>query len=333
MKKFKYLFLLFVFVQGIFYLFLIPPWQSPDETHHFGYGALLSKDIKLSFKSYKNIDKKIIDSMASFHAWKYQNIPRPYPLPNKYSEVGFFGGPGGLVALSWRAPLYYVISSFIIRETQISGVLNQFYLIRGFSFLLFLFTIYFTYLSSRILFKDNFLYCLSAVSLVAFLPQFLIISTSVNPISVAIFLETILIYLVLLSLHKEKKLLIVLLAPLIITFGLSNHRSALFMIPPFLVLLLIYLILSLKNRKKLLKFFIIFVIIIITFFILYFIARYLFPDYLNKVRVMSVIKTRPDLNSFIKSLSIPSSRSLSVFLDGFFKSFFFFAGWLRFGLF
>jgi len=64
MKNLKAIFFIFVFIQGIIYLFLIPPWQSPDETHHFGYGVLLSKNAKLCSKEHKNISREIMESMV-----------------------------------------------------------------------------------------------------------------------------------------------------------------------------------------------------------------------------------------------------------------------------
>lgn len=328
MKRLKGIFFLFVFVQGAFYLFLIPPWQSPDEPWHFGYGSLLSKDIKLRPKAYENLDKKIIESMATFRAWKYQNIPRPGHFPHKLSEVVFFGEAGGIGAVTGRAPLYYQLNSFIIKGLKINGILNQFYLIRSFSLILFLISVYFTYLSARILFKDNFLYCLAAVSFVAFLPQFLIISTSVNPINLATLLEIILIYLMLLFLHKGKKVFTVLLSPIIIALGFFNHRAALFMVPPFLVLLLIYFIKSLKNKRELLKISLILFITIMLVLAVYLVAYYLFPDSLSTVIRESSI--RHEINRFINYLSTPSSKFIPVFFDGFFMSFWYFSGWMRF---
>jgi len=328
MKRIKVVLFLFVFIQGVLYLFLIPPWQSPDESHHFEYGALISKNIKSKAKTRENLNKEIIKSMAAFHAWKYQNMPLPHPLPHILPNVPFFGKPG---YVSGRAPLYYVISSFIMKGTKINGFLNQFYLIRCFSLILFLLSVYFTYLSARILFKDNPLYCFAAVSFVSFLPQFIIISTSVNPINLAVFLETIFIYLMLFSLHKGKKLFMGFLGPIIIALGFLNHRAALFMLPPFLVLLLIYFIKSLKNKKELLKVLLILFITIFIFLAIYLLAHHLFPDSLNKVVLESGIKPRMgEINRFIQYLSIPSPKSVSVFLDGFFQSFWYFSGWMRF---
>ncbi len=330
MKRIKGIFFLFIFIQGVFYLFLIPPWQSPDETHHFGYGVLLSKGGKAIPATYENVDKNIIESMAAFHAWKYQNVPRPKPLPHKYSEVTFIRG-GAITSLSRRAPLYYVISSFIMKGTKINGFLNQFYLIRGFSLILFLLSVYFTYLSARILFKDNPLYCFAAVSFVSFLPQFIIISTSVNPINLAVFLGTIFIYLMILSLHKRKILLVGLFGPLIIALGFFNHRAALFMIPPFLVLLLIYFVNSLKNKRELLKISIIFLGIIFLLFGLYLAASRLFPGLLNAVRDSSIKARIYEMDRFIDYISTIHLKSLSVSLYDFFKTFWYYSGWLRFG--
>ena len=323
MKRLEGLFFLFVFVQGIFYLFLIPPWQSPDETRHFEYGALLSKDIKSRPLAYENLEKKIIESMDTFNAWKYQLIPPPSPLPHRLDEVPFFGEAFDVFE---RAPLYYSLSSFIIKEFKINGIINQLYLIRSFSFILFLFSVYFAYLSSRILFKDNVLYCLAAVSFVAFLPQFLIISTSVNPINLAVFLETIFIYLLLLSLNRGGKLLIVLFGPIIIGLGFFNHQSALFMVPPFLILLFIYFLKSLKNKRELLRIFLISSIIILLFLAIYLVAYHFSPGLLKTVVRQSGITPRiAEINAFIKYL-----YTTPHFFDGFFQSFWYFSGWMRF---
>lgn len=333
MNKLKGHFFLFVLIQGILYLFLILPWQSPDEPHHFEYVALLTKNIKASPKDYKNVEKKIIESMDRFNAWKYQFIPRPSPLPHKLSDLVFFGGAEGvgIQYMFTRAPLYYQLSSFTLKGFKIDKLINQFYLIRIFSFVLFLLTVYFTYLSARILFKENSLCCLAVVSFVAFLPQFLIISTSVNPINLAVFLETTLIYLMLLSLHKGKKLLVVLFGPIIIFLGFFTHRAAIFMVPPFLVLLLIYFIKSLKNKRELLKISFILFIVIMLFLAVYLVAYHLFPDPLNTVVRESAIKPRiAEINHFIEYLSAPSAKSAAFFLEGFFKSFWYFAGWMRF---
>lgn len=306
--------------------------QSPDERHHFGYGVVLSQEGKPLGKQkiYKNVDKEIIKLMLDFHAWEYQYIPRPDPLPHKDPESRLYRS-SSLRNLSGRAPLYYLVSSFIIKTIKIKGFLNQFYWIRCFSLILYLLSVYFTYLSARIVFKGNFIYCLSAVSFVSFLPQFIIVSTSVNPINLLVFLETVFVYLIILSLHRKKKLYALLLGPLIISAGFFTHRAALFMIPPFLVLLLIYFIDSLKNKKELLRVFLIVLGIIFLFFIIYLFACYFFPDLMNRVIHVSSLGTRKaEIGKFFRFISFQSSNSFSVFSNYFFRSFWYYAGWMRF---
>jgi len=327
-KRIKVFFFLFVFVQGIFYLFLIPPWQSPDETHHFEYIGLLAKNKELTPTAYENLDKKIIESMDTFHMWKYQSICRPHPLPHRLIKIPFFGRPG---PVTYRAPFYYHLSSFILKGLKIDDILNQFYLIRIFSFLFFLLIIYFTYLSAKFIFKDNDLACLASAFFVASLPQFLIINTSVNPINLAVFLETILIYLIFLSLYRQKNLFIAFLAPIIITISFLSHRVALFLLPPFFIFLLIYFIKSLKNKRDLLKFFFVLLIIIILLLAVLIIANHLFPDAVSKsIRESSVKSRTVEINRFIHFLSSRSTKNFSIFLEGIFKSFCYFAGWMRF---
>jgi len=319
---------LFVLTLGLVYVLLIPPWQSPDEIHHFGYGGLLSKEKEARAEYIKNLEKEIIESMANFYAWRYLNLERPYPLPQRLHNLSYFHV---ITGLSGRAPLYYLVSAFIIKNLKIKGIINQFYVNRVFSFILFLLSVYFTYLSSRIIFAGNNLYNLAVVSFMGLLPQFLIISTSVNSVNLLVFFETLFIYLLLLSLHEGKKLLIALVGPLIIALGFFTHRAALFMIPPFLVLLGIFFIQSLKNRKEFLKTILILLMLGILFISLYFGAQFFFPDAFEKVVRTGGIKARvADLNNFFAYFSSASSKSLGNFVEGFFKSFWFFAGWMSF---
>ncbi len=329
MKNIKVIFFIFILIQGVFYVLLVPPWQSPDETHHFGYGALLSKNAKLGSKDHKIVSKEIVESMAKFHAWQYQNIPRPEPMPQTLSELPFYLG---IDSVSEREPLYYGINSFILKGFNLSKIIDQFYIIRFLSLLYFFVTVYFLYLSSKLVFRDNIYYIFATVSFVAFLPQFLIISTSVNPVNLAVALGAAFLYVILYSLIKGKKLLALLLGPIIIGLGFFNHRVALFMVPPFVVLWLIYFVRSLKSKKEIIKIFVMTLIVLLIFIFLFSAAQYFFPDQFKRVVNLSGLKPRIyEVNEFGKYISPGTSRSLSSFLDGSFKTFWFFAGWLRFG--
>jgi len=169
------------------------------------------------------------------------------------------------------------------------------------------------------------------------LPQFLIISISVNPVNLVVFLSSVFFYVIFYSLYKGKNLMALLLGPLIISVGLFTHRAALFMIPPFLVYFLIVFIQSFKKKREFLKYMAVLVIISFLFGLLYFGASHFFPDsLLKKVSHESGVKYQlNEMNRFIryfsKGISKDISRSVSGFLDGFFKSFWYFAGWMRFG--
>ncbi len=329
MKNIKVIFFIFILIQGIFYLLLVPPWQSPDETHHFGYGAVLSKNAKFGSKDYNIISKEIVESMANFRAWQYQNITPPELMPQTLSELPYYLG---IESLSERAPLYYGINSFILKGLNLRKNIDQFYLIRVLSLLYFFVTVYFLYLSSKLVFKDNISYVFATVCFVAFLPQFLIITTSVNPVNLAVMLGTAFLYVILYSLLKGKKLLALLLGPVIIGLAFFNHRVALFMVPPFVVLWLIYFVRSLKSKKEIIKIFGTTLIVLLIFIILFIATQYFFPDQFKKIASISGLKPRiHDINKFEKYIAPGTSRSLSTFLDGSFKTFWFFAGWLRFG--
>ena len=329
MKNIKVIFFIFILIQGVFYLLLVPPWQSPDETHHFGYGAVLSKDAKLGSEDHKIVSKEIVESMATFHAWQYQNIPRPEPMPQTLSELPYYLG---IESVSDREPLYYGINSFILKGFNLKKNIDQFYLIRFLSLLYFFVTVYFLYLSSKLVFKDNIYYITAAVGFVAFLPQFLIITTSVNPVNLAVAFGAAFLYVILYSLFKEKKLLAILFCPIIIGLAFFNHRVALFLVPPFVVLMLIYFVRSLKSKKEIIKILAVTLTVLLIFIFLFFTAQYFFPDQSKRISSISGLKPRIDeINKFGKYISHTTSQSLSNFFDGSFKTFWFFAGWLRFG--
>ncbi len=329
MKKSKVLFFIFILFQGVFYLLLVPPWQSPDETHHFGYGAVLSKNAKIGSEDYKIVSKEIVESMANFRAWQYQNIPRPEPMPQTLSELPYYLG---IETVSEREPLYYGINSFILKGVNLKKNIDQFYLIRILSLLYFFVTVYFIYLSSKLIFRDNIFYIFATVCFVAFLPQFLIIATSVNPVNLAVALGAVFLYVILYSLSEGKKLMALLLGPLIIGLALFNHRVALFMVPPLVVIWLIYFVRSLKSKREVIKICVTTLIVLLIFIFLFFAAQYFFPDQFKRMASISGLKPRlNEVNEFAKYLPLGTSRSSSSFLDGSFKTFWFFAGWLRFG--
>lgn len=72
--------------------------------------------------------------------------------------------------------------------------------------------------------------------------------------------------------------------------------------------------------------------VFLIFIILFFTAQHIFPDQFKKVVRLSGIKPQiRAINKFGEHASHGTSESISNFLDGSFKTFWFFAGWLRFG--
>jgi len=329
MKHLKALFFLFVFILGFIYLFIIPPWQSPDETHFFGYGVMLAENAELRSEEHEQISRDIMESMAVFHSWKYRGLD---------SGLFFYGKTFSLSYLNkMRAPLYYLTIASIIKAFNLKDTISQFYVVRAFSFFLFLLTVCFTYLSAKLVFKNHMGYTLAGVCLAGMLPQFVIISTSVNPANLVVFLTSVFLYVVLYSLYKGKHLWGLLLGPLIIAVGVLTHRAALFMIPPFLVYLLALFIQSFKERRKLFKYLVILIVLLIVIIGLYLAFSHVLPDsVLERVNRESGLKQfKSQWNRFAQyfteGISKDTSRSVYWFMDGFFKSFWFFAGWLRFG--
>ncbi len=178
-------------VMGYFWITLIPPFEKPDEISHYAYIQYVA-------------EKGFLFDLREVQ----------YPL----------------IAEAQQPPLYYAIGALIYKFTTWQGVLptttaswvkrmnpnfywssktdrkdvNQYFqdgsfpldivILRGYSLFISCFTIYFTFKTARRFFKTTVLPALISAAFVAFLPQFLFVSTTITNDNLAIAIGSFFIY-------------------------------------------------------------------------------------------------------------------------------------------
>ncbi|MHA1232956.1 MAG: ArnT family glycosyltransferase [Candidatus Helarchaeota archaeon] len=325
-NKIVILLLLLSVVVGLQYIFFTPPWQAPDETHHYEYIDILyrSKIFNIKQKPDYNLQNEIIKSMDKFNAWKYVFRERPFPLPKKLADCPLYGGSSSKIN---RPPLYYILCSFALKIFKINNLLLKHYLIRLFSLFISLFTIIFVYLGAKIVFNNDFYYSLLTACFVALLPQFMIISASINSDSLANMIGASSIYAFLLSLKHYKKYYLLLLFPLLIILGFLTGRTTFFILPSLIIFSFIYIFKWWKEKESKLgaPTFILFIIFLLV--LTHFTLCYFFPDLVFRVvrNIMTPLRGWPKLfqSNFYAEFNIHFFQIL-------FKSFWYCAGWMAF---
>src|SRR3990172_5165946 len=79
-------------VHGLWYAFLIPPWQAPDEIAHFEYARLFAERRKLLSLADESpaLEQAIIDSLYRHRAWYRIGKPTPTERPTRLMDTPFF---------------------------------------------------------------------------------------------------------------------------------------------------------------------------------------------------------------------------------------------------
>jgi len=243
-RKSIFLLLAFSFVIGLLYVFITPPWQAADEYTHYEYIDILSRSPIFDINQEPDVElqKEIIKSMDQFNLWKYIFEVPPPTLPEKYDDSSILIKSESKLD---RPPLYYVVGSMILKVFDPDNLLAKHFIIRLFSLFISMFTILFAYLSARIVFEGCFTDSFFAACFVAFLPQFMIVSSSVNSDNLANLMGAVSVYFFLFSLKNHKNASILLVFPVIIAVSFVSGKINFFIIPAFVVFMVLWLR---KNR-------------------------------------------------------------------------------------
>lgn len=169
-------------INGIFYIYFIPPWQSPDEPTHFEYVQVLadSGNIFGTIEQDLPLQQEIIISMDRHRFWQYLGWPRPNPLPQTFKDVPFLRLSQAESQINRKPPLYYILASLIIRLLPEGSIYRNLYILRSFSLLLTIATIFTIYAGAKIVLPYDTAFPFICAGAVTFLPGFMQIGTSVS---------------------------------------------------------------------------------------------------------------------------------------------------------
>jgi len=167
-------------ILGIVYIYIIPPWQSPDEPTHFEYAKVLAQgDPPWTPQPNPDLQKSIIVSLDRHDYWRFVWEERPSPLPATFRDAPFlFAAP---TQIGKNPPLYYLFASLILRLSSTISVESELYRIRIISLLFSVLTVGVVWACAAEIFGRDSPICPAATGITALIPQFMVIGTSISP--------------------------------------------------------------------------------------------------------------------------------------------------------
>ena len=182
-----------------------------------------------------------------------------YNIPFSETQIGFFEEEINNIPLGERKkfikteatnypPLFYLLSAIPYRIFYQSGLITRAFAVRFPSIIFSVFTVYFTYLISKLIFPKKFLFQITCASLVSFQPMLTFVSAGTNSDNLFNALFTFFIYLYL-KLIQEFNIKYVTLMILTLLAGIYTKVQMYVLFFP-LSLLLVYLFLKSLSPKK-----------------------------------------------------------------------------------
>jgi len=177
MKDIRNLLLIFflALVNGLIYVFLVPPWQHYDEPNHFEYVWMAANLNHLPSPEDYNpkISRQVLKSMiANGFFDRMDTTPVISPPSDKVRIPGY--------RQLKEPPLYYMFASLPVRLLHSRGVDAQLYATRLASFLFYLITVFITWGIAREISSQNHPLRWMLPLTVALLPGFTDLMTAVN---------------------------------------------------------------------------------------------------------------------------------------------------------
>lgn len=226
---------------GVAYITVIPPWQSPDEPTHFEYARILADGAPFhSPRPDPVLQREIILNLDRHDYWRYVGKNPPRPLPESFESAPFLSSASSQIGKN--PPLYYLAASRILRIFPASSLEGELYRLRLLSLVFSLLTVLLVYLVAREVSATAFWFPLASAAFAAFLPQFMVIGTSVSPDPMINLFGAAVIYLVVLcqkyGLNRPRSVLLLLL----FAGGLLASYKFLILVPALLGSAFIYLL-------------------------------------------------------------------------------------------
>jgi hypothetical protein len=211
--------------------FIIPPFQNPDEPQHFR--DILAFD--LGETRGQEIEERLIELMDRYDWWKRAGMGRPAELPRRFADIPFLDLAGSVVAAG-QPVLYHAAAGRLLRLVPSGDILTLYYVCRLFSAVLFC--------GSLLLLAAAFSRVGRSVNgtaglgffFILFLPQFSVLSVSVNPEAAATFWGALFFYAAAAWLSGTASRPVLALLPVAALAGFLTDRSSFYLVPAALLL-------------------------------------------------------------------------------------------------
>jgi len=222
----------------------VPPFQSPDEPHHFAAILMAAKEGDARDWA----ESETIRLMDRYDWWRPAGVGRPETLPERISDVTFLmdGAKSDdfLIRLNGHL-LYHKALGRILRPLGSDRAERLYWICRIVSLAFYLIAIYFVFLTLRLLAGLWKIPIIQGFILVAFLPQFALVSTAVSPDAFILCLGSIFIWGAIRLIMGKGPTALVPLLVVIAGAGFLSDRSGFFM-----AALLLALPLFIARRKN-----------------------------------------------------------------------------------
>jgi len=168
------LILLVSLINGLAYMFLVPPWQHYDEPGHFEYAWLVANlDHWPHAGEYdQQMRREVAASMIEHDFYRGMNYLPNLLEVNKPVEIG--------ISQVGDLPIYYFLASIPLRIMKYTDITWQLYCVRFVSVLLFVFTIWLALKTSNLIFGDDHPLAWMAALYLSFLPALVDLMSAVN---------------------------------------------------------------------------------------------------------------------------------------------------------
>ena len=169
--------LLFV-LRAVLAIVIVPPWQHPDEPQHFAFVHILAQQrhVDLSVRSDPDLEREILKSMSRHGWWSHYGELEPIPFPSDFMDPR-------ITQHIWRVetspPVYYLLGAAALGLSSPNGLEAEYYVLRWMALAFAIPTIMCIWAGMRHLFGVGV--AAGSTLLVALHPQFVLMSTAVNP--------------------------------------------------------------------------------------------------------------------------------------------------------
>lgn len=216
---------------ALFFNFIVPPFQNPDEIQHFSAVLVCA----LGSSRGPEIEERVIEQMDRYGWWRSVGMGRPANLPKRFADIPFLNLPGAGI-MAGQPNLYYAAAARLMRFVPTEDTITLYYICRLFSAALFCGSLV---LLAAAFFRTSGGFLLTAgwgIFFILFLPQFSVLSVSVNPETAAIFWGALFFYAVTGWISGGAGWPALAIVPVASLAGFLTDRSSFYLVPLALLL-------------------------------------------------------------------------------------------------